>query len=65
MTDFDWKGQRLVAVCLLGLVLFNYPILALFNRPQVVFGIPLLYLHIFAAWMLLIALMAFVVERRH
>jgi hypothetical protein len=57
------KGQRLVAVFLLGLLLFNYPLMALFNRAAVVFGIPVLYAYIFGAWALLIALLAIVIER--
>ena len=31
MNEFESKGQRFVALCMLGLLLFNYPILALFN----------------------------------
>ena len=62
MGEFDVKAQRLVSLCLLGLLLFNYPILALFNVPATVFGIPVLYAYIFAAWSLLTAGMAFVVE---
>ena len=31
MSDFESKGQRFVALCLFGVLLFNYPILALFN----------------------------------
>jgi hypothetical protein len=57
------KGPRLVAVFLLGVLLFNYPLLALFNRMVLVFGVPLLYAYIFAAWALLIGLAALVVER--
>lgn len=57
-------GQRLAALFLLGCVLFNYPLIALFNQPLRVFGVPLLYLYIFAAWALLIGLMALVIERR-
>jgi len=57
------KGPRLVAVFLLGVLLFNYPLLALFNRTVLVFGVPLLYAYIFAAWGLLIGLAALVVER--
>jgi hypothetical protein len=45
-------------------VLFNYPILALFNLPSSVLGIPVLYAWIFLAWGVLIALMAWVVEKR-
>ncbi len=62
MGNFEIKAQRLIALCMLGLLLFNYPILALFNVPETVFGIPVLYAYIFAAWSLLTAGMAFVVE---
>ncbi len=34
------KSQRLVVVFLLGVLLFNYPLLALFNRTASVAGIP-------------------------
>jgi hypothetical protein len=57
------KNQRLAAVFLLGLALFNYPVLALFNRAAEVFGIPVLYAFIFVSWAALIGLLALVVER--
>jgi len=57
------KGPRLVAVFLLGVLLFNYPLLALFNRTVLVFGVPLLYAYIFVSWAVLIGLAALVVER--
>ena len=56
------KGQRFVALCMLGMLLFNYPVLALFNVSGTVFGVPMLYAYIFAAWAGLIALMARVAE---
>ena len=62
MSEFQSKGQRFVALCMLGLLLFNYPILALFNVTSTVFGVPLLYAYIFVAWAALIALMALVSE---
>jgi hypothetical protein len=65
MNEFQGKGQRFVALCMLGLVLFNYPILALFNLSGTVFGVPLLYAYIFIAWAALIALMAIVAEMDH
>jgi len=58
------KGQRLVAAFLLGNLLFNYPLLALFNRADAVFGIPILYLYVFGAWALLIVLLAYLIETR-
>jgi hypothetical protein len=64
MEKFEVKAQRLVALCMLGIVLFNYPVLALFNVAATVFGIPVLYAYIFSAWSLLIACMAYVVETK-
>ena len=58
MSDSDGKGQRFIALCFLGMLLFNFPILALFNVPGTLFGIPVLYAYIFGAWAALIALMA-------
>jgi hypothetical protein len=57
-------GQRLAAVFLLGCVLFNYPLIALFNKPGELFDIPLLYLYLFGVWAVLIGLMALAIERR-
>ena len=63
MEEFDRRGQRLAALCLLGLLLFGYPVLAVFNVPATVAGIPVLYAYFFVAWGALIGLMALVVER--
>ena len=58
------KRDRLVGVFLLGVMLFNYPFLAVFDRATDVLGIPLMYVYIFTAWGLVIALLALVLERR-
>lgn len=63
MTKQHVKDQRLIALFLLGNLLFNYPLLALFNRQEMLFGIPVLYLYVFGAWALLIALSAYAVEK--
>ena len=62
MGKFESKGQRFVALCMLGMLLFNYPILALFNVSGVLFGVPVLYVYMFVAWAALIALMAWIAE---
>jgi hypothetical protein len=57
------KGQRLVGLFLLGCLLFNYPLLAIFNVRATLLGIPVLYAYLFAAWALLIVLVAAIMER--
>ena len=59
----ETKSQRFVALCMLGMLLFNFPILALFNVDGTLFGVPVLYAYLFMAWAALIALMALVAER--
>ena len=63
MTSKDLKKhQRLLALFLLFLMLFNYPVISIVNRPVLVGGIPLLYLYLFLAWLLMIGLLAWVVK---
>jgi hypothetical protein len=57
------KGQRLVALFIIGCLLFNYPLLQLFNSAAEVLEIPLLYAYIFGAWAALIGVMALVIEK--
>ena len=56
------RTYRIVALFLLGGLMFNYPVLALFNVGAKLAGIPVLYVYIFAAWGLLIALAGAVIE---
>ena len=56
-------SQRLICIFLLGVVLFNFPILALFNVSASLFGIPALFAYLFLAWAALILLMYLAIER--
>jgi hypothetical protein len=57
------RGQRLLALFMLGCLLFNYPLVALFNVRTTVLGIPVLYAYLFSAWATLIVLVALIMER--
>lgn len=57
------RGQRLLCLFLLGLVLFNFPILALFNVGATLLGVPVLYAYLFFAWALLIGLVYLTIEK--
>ncbi len=56
------RGQRLIAAFLFGCLVFDYPILALFNQEGTVYGIPMLFVYIFGVWLLLIVVMAIIIE---
>jgi hypothetical protein len=56
-------NERLVALFLLGVLLFTPPLLWVFNTPDRILGLPRLYLYLFAAWTLLIVLVMIVIER--
>ena len=55
--------NRLLAIFLLGALAFSPPFLAIFAVDDVVFGMPVLFLYLFGAWALLIALVAATLER--
>ena len=63
MVPIDRNRERLVSLFVLGVVVLLPPVLLVFNRPVRVLGIPLLYLHIFLAWIILIAATARIVRR--
>jgi hypothetical protein len=43
-------GERLALFFLVGALLINFPIFAIFNRATPVAGIPILYLYLFGVW---------------
>ena len=57
--------QRLIGLWALALVLLNFPLLALWNRDALLFGIPLFPAALFLVWALLIAALAWLMERAH
>jgi hypothetical protein len=58
------KSGLLMGLFLLGCVLFNYPILTLFNQRVALFGIPLLYLYLFAVWTAIIVALMLITKVR-
>lgn len=57
------RKPRLIALTVLGALLFNFPLLSLFASGEAPFGLPLPVVYLFGAWGLLIALIAWVQER--
>jgi hypothetical protein len=55
--------QRLVGLFALALLLFNFPLLAVWDREVVLLGVPLFPVALFFVWALLIAALAWLLER--
>lgn len=56
-------GQQIIALFLLGCLLFNYPLLALMSKTSTLFGIPLVFTYLLTAWLFLIGLAALIASR--
>ena len=56
------RSQRLLALFGAGVLLFNFPLLALWDRDALLFGVPLFPAALFIIWALLIGLLALIVE---
>ena len=65
MSEHRRKGERTMALTVLGAVLFLGPLLRVFDAgpDATLAGIPVLYVYLFGAWALLIALLGLVIER--
>ncbi|MEZ5705802.1 MAG: hypothetical protein R3E56_11295 [Burkholderiaceae bacterium] len=57
------KAQRLLALFFAGLALFNFPLLALWDVDAQVWGLPLFPVALFVLWSVLIAALAWIIER--
>lgn len=57
------RSQRLMALFAAGALLFNFPLLALWDRDVLVLGVPLFPAALFMVWAGLIVLLAVIVER--
>lgn len=48
------QNERLIALLIAGALALSFPLLSLFIRFRLVFGIPLLYFYLFFVWALII-----------
>lgn len=59
------QRAHLVALGALGGVLFGYPLLAVFDVPAMVLGVPVLWAYLFVAWAALVTAVAVAMRRYH
>jgi hypothetical protein len=56
-------AERSIGLFLLGVVAFSPPLVAVFAVSRFVLGIPLLYLYVFGAWAVIVALVALIARQ--
>ena len=56
------RSARMVAVAAMALLLFGFPVMALFDVDVRLLGVPLLWAYLFVAWGVVIAVVAWVVR---
>ncbi len=56
MDEERLRSERSLALFALAFIALNFPILSLFDRGAVFFGVPAFYLYLFASWAMLILL---------
>jgi len=63
MSHTEISSEHLIALFILGILLFMPPFLIIFDHSTLVAGIPALFLYLFVAWAVVIILMMLLVEQ--
>lgn len=63
MPEAKRRNERLIVLPLVGVIALNYPLLSLFSRVKLLCGVPVLYLYLFAVWLLFILGVAVLLEK--
>lgn len=59
------RGQWLIVLFVAGCLLFGFPVMALFNQPELAAGIPIAVLYLFGVWFGVIGLTWLIHEWRN
>lgn len=59
------KEHQLLLISVIGMFLFNFPLLSTVDRSGLILGIPSLYAYLFFVWIIIIMLTLAVVEKKH
>jgi|PlaIllAssembly_1097288.scaffolds.fasta_scaffold371992_2 hypothetical protein len=58
------RVERVISLLIAGIAFLNFPILSVFSKIELVFGIPVLYFYLFLVWGLIIGAMALILHDR-
>jgi len=60
----DDRSSQLIILFLVFVVLLNAPILQIFDRKELWFGMPALYFYLFFIWLVLIVVVGLIVRKK-
>ena len=60
----DDRSSNLIILFLIFVVLINYPVLQIFDRQELWFGMPALYFYFFFIWLALIVVVGLIVRKK-
>jgi len=63
MPEAKRQNERLIILPIVGFLVLNYPLLSIWNRTQLFFGVPVLYLYLFVVWFTYIVCVARLLEK--
>ena len=58
------RNEKLILFAILIIVLLTYPLMALFNKPSFVLGIPTLYFYIFCVWIIAVVIIKRLADKK-
>ncbi len=63
MPESKRQNERLIVIMIVGVIVLNYPLLSLFSRVKLIFGVPVLSLYLFTVWFIFIGCVAVILEK--
>lgn len=64
MPESKQQNERLIVMFIIGIIALNYPLLSLFSKVKLIFGVPVLYLYLFLFWFIFIIFVAVIIEKK-
>ncbi|MEZ4888518.1 MAG: hypothetical protein R3E32_27575 [Chitinophagales bacterium] len=58
------KAYRLFGIFVLFFLLFNFPLISIFDKEGFIAGMPTLYFYLFGIWMLMIVFLFIIMENK-
>ena len=63
MPEAKRQNEKLIVMLIIGVIALNYPLLSLFSKDKLIFGIPVLYHYLYIVWFIFIGCVAVILEK--